>query len=289
MISPGQNGTCNSAGQNSTANGAAAPAEQGRILVPAPDSTVNPDELSELARELAAAFGETVNFYRKHYKLSTEEAVQRAAEDSPENIDRILNTPPSETSWSDLDTLAQKDAGLALKRWEQIKQAARDEIRSGHRAARAVEDGGGPWERARFAAVRTQLMEAWKPANATEQLLVDQLAQWQVLLWRWQEALTTWTTCATFAPRRAKKGERYETMRVWESDALEGAARKAELLHRLYLRTLKALQDLRRPLPHVSVRHAEQANAGLIRISVDNLLLPTGSSEQMNKAEIKAR
>jgi hypothetical protein len=286
MISPGQNGTCNGAGQNSTANGTAAPAEQGRILVPAPDSTVNPDELSELARELAAAFGETVNFYRKHYKLSTEEAVQRAAEDSPESIDRILNAPPSETSWSDLDTLAQKDAGLALKRWEQIKQAARDEIHSGYRASRAVEDGGGPWERARFAAVRTQLMEAWKPANAMEQLLVEQLAQWQVLLWRWQEALSTWTTCATFAPRRAKKGERYETMRLSESDALESEAAKVERLQGLFLRTLKALQDQRRPSPSVAVRHAEQVNIGPVRISVDDLSLPFHNSEVTTSSTI---
>jgi hypothetical protein len=279
MISPGQNGTCKGAGQNSTTNGVAAPAEQGRILVLAPDSTVNPDELSELARELAAAFGETVNFYRKHYKLSTEEAVQRAAEDSPESIDRILNAPPSETSWSDLDTLAQKDERLALEHWEQIKQAARDEIHSGYRAARAVEDGGGPWERARFAAVRAKLMEDWQPRNMTEQLLVDQLAQWQVLLWRWQEALTTWTTCATFAPRRAKKGERYETMRQNESEALESAAEKVERLQSLFLRTLKALQDQQRPRPPVAVRHIEQVTIGPVRISIDNLFLPTGSSE----------
>ena len=66
---------------------------------------------------------------------------------------------------------------LALRRWEEIKQAARDEIRSGYRASRAVEDGGGPWERARFAAVRTELMETFRPRNGVEQMLVDQLAQ----------------------------------------------------------------------------------------------------------------
>jgi hypothetical protein len=68
-------------------------------------------------------------------------------------------------------------------------------------------------------------------------------------------------------------------MRLSESEALEGAARKVELLQRLYLRTLKALQDQRRPRPAVAVRHAEQVNVSPIRISADNLALPSHSSE----------
>jgi hypothetical protein len=87
--------------------------------------------------------------------------------------------------------------------------------------------------------VRAELTEAWQPSNTIEQHLVDQLAQFQVLLWQWQEALSTWTTHATLAHQQAKKGKRYETMRLSESGALEGAARKVDLLHRLYLRTLK--------------------------------------------------
>jgi hypothetical protein len=34
-------------------------------------------------------------------------------------------------------------------------------------------------------------MNEWQPCNAVGQQLVDQLAQWQVLLWRWQEAMTS--------------------------------------------------------------------------------------------------
>jgi hypothetical protein len=256
---------------NGTSNGAASTAGRSRVLVPAPDSSVNPAELNDLARELAAAFGNMVNSYREHCNLSAEEAAKRAAQTSDEDIDHILNGSPHAVSWFDLDALARKDESLALERWQQIKKAARDEIRSGYRAARAVEDGEGPWERARFLAVRAELMEDWRPRNTMEQLLVDQLAQWQVLLWRWQEALSTWTACSTCGPRRAKKGEPYEAIRLSESEALERAAEKVERLHRLYLRTLKALQDQRRPRPPVAVRHAEQVNVGPVRISVDNL------------------
>ena len=260
-----------SSGQNGTSNGAASAAGRGRVLVPAPDSSVNPVELNDLARELAAAFGSMVNSYREHYKLSPEEAAKRAAQTSSEDIDHILNAPPNEVSWRDLDALAWKNEGLALGRWQQIKEAARNEIRSGNRAARAVEDSGGPWERARFAAVRAELMEDLRPRNATEQLLVDQLAQWQVLLWRWQEVMSAWTNCATCDTRRAKKGEPYETMRLSEAEALERATEKVERLHRLYLRTLKALQDQRRPCPPVAVRHAEQVNVDMLQINVANL------------------
>jgi hypothetical protein len=238
-------------------------------------------EGNELARELAMAFGNMVKLYREQYKLSAEDAVNRVAQHPPESINRILNSPLAETTWVDLDALAQKDESLALQRWDQIKRAACDELRSGYRAARTVEEDGGPWERARFAAVRGKLMEDWRPRNATEQLLVEQLAQWQLLLWRWQEALSTWTTHATFAPRKAKKGERYETMRLSESEALERAAAMVERVHALYLRTLKALQDQRRPNPTVTIRHAEQVNVVPIKVGVDNLELNSFNYEAL--------
>jgi hypothetical protein len=68
-------------------------------------------------------------------------------------------------------------------------------------------------------------------------------------------------------------------MRLSEAEALERAAEKVERLHRLYLRTLKALQDQRRPRPPVAVRQAEQVNVGSLRISVDSLSLPSHRCE----------
>jgi hypothetical protein len=227
------------------------------------------DEGGALAGEMAAAFGRMVQHYREWYALAPEEARAKARESPPEYLDRVLTGPPDQVSWFDLETIAEQDPAQALRRWEEVKQAAREEVRNGHRAARAIEDGGGgPWERALFSAVRAELAEAWGPRNAVERLLVDQLAQWQVLLWRWQEALTAWTTCATYRPRRAKKGEPYEAMRISEAEALEGAAGMVERIHRLYLRTLKALQELRRVRPPVVVRRAGQVNIGQQQVNV---------------------
>jgi hypothetical protein len=104
---------------------------------------------------------------------------------------------------------------------------------------------------------------------------VDQLAQWQVLLWRWQEAMTRWTNCSAFELREETKGKPYESRRLSEAEALERATEKVERIHRLYLRTLKALQDQRRPCPPVAVRHAEQVNIGPVRISAADIGLPS--------------
>jgi hypothetical protein len=118
-------------------------------------------EMNELARELAGAFGDLLNSYREQAKLTVEEAAKRPSLSVPDDMDRILNCSPDGVSWLDLFALGEKDAGLALERWEQIKEAARKEIRTGYRAARAIEDSGGPMERARFLAVRAELMEDW--------------------------------------------------------------------------------------------------------------------------------
>lgn len=239
-------------------------------------------EMNELARELAAAFADKLKSYREHAKLTAEEAAKRIAEDAAEGIDRILGEPPEATTWDELDALAQKDAGLALERWQQIKEAARNEIRSGYRSARVVEDAGSPLERARFLEVRAELIEDWQPRNAVEQQLIDQLVQWQVLLWRWQEALSNWTNMASIAPQQAKKCKPYETMRLTEAEALERAMKKVERLHGLYLRTLRALESQRRLRPSVAERHTEQGNVGPIRIRLNAARGQYASTESAN-------
>ena len=85
-------------------------------LAPGAERSTAATELGELARELARGFGERVESYRKYCNLSPQEARQRAAENSPECIERILHSPPDEVNWCDLDALARKDEGLALER-----------------------------------------------------------------------------------------------------------------------------------------------------------------------------
>src|SRR5262249_6531162 len=137
--------------------------------------------------------GRLVESY-KNDGLSEQDARARAAASSPVYDDLALHGPPDQVTWLMLERLTRRDPALALERWEEVKQAAREELRSGASAGRAVvESGQSCWQRARFLAARAELTEAWRPRNAVEQNLVDQMAQAQVLLWRWQEALRDWS------------------------------------------------------------------------------------------------
>ena len=148
-------------------------------VTPPPLSPLPPaDDGGDLARELAAAFGHLVEQYRRYYGLSPQEAAARAGQDHPDDDERSLTCPPDEVSWFALDGIAQRDPEAARRRWEEVKEAARGELRSGHRSARALEGyDGSCWQRAQFLAVRAELTEAWRPRDGQEQQLVDQLAQ----------------------------------------------------------------------------------------------------------------
>jgi len=121
----------------------------------------SPDEARELAAEVARTFREALTYYRDHYKLTAEEARARAAECPDHCVEHALTVPPDEVSWSDLDAIAHRDHAQALVRWEQVKEAARGDLRCGLRAARALEGFEGRlWDRAGFLAVRSELITA---------------------------------------------------------------------------------------------------------------------------------
>src|SRR5262249_36572711 len=97
--------------------------------------------------------------------------------------------------------------------------------------------------------------------------LLDQLAQFHTLLERWQELLVARTRLGVARTLVGVAGqyptgagtERYEPPRVSDVQATAEAAGMVERLHRLYLRTLRALHDQRRLGP-VIVRRAGQVN-----------------------------
>jgi hypothetical protein len=88
-----------------------------------------------------------------------------------------------------LGALGSTDPEAATRRWDEIKGAAMDELRSGHRAAKAVQEGlDGPWQLAQFLAIRSSLIEEWQPRGGTELLLIDTLAQSFTQQHRWLAA-----------------------------------------------------------------------------------------------------
>jgi hypothetical protein len=225
-------------------------------------------EAPELAAELVTAFGRLVEGYREALQLSPAESTDRAAGDTARRLDRIRQVPPSRVSWLDLDVLARHDPAEARDRWEAVKRAARDEIRSGHRTARLLEGVESDcWQRARFLAVRAELVGAWQPRDGLELQLLDQMALFQALLWQWQETATALAALGASCTRRERRARPYEPPRVSDAAALQQAAGMVEQCQRLYLRALRALHDLRRGRP-VVVHRARQVNVGAQQVNL---------------------
>ncbi|HEY1378081.1 MAG TPA: hypothetical protein VGF55_14870 [Gemmataceae bacterium] len=223
--------------------------------------TRSADEARELARLIAGAFAETVGFYRDYYKLSAEGAIDRAEEDSVAAVEHALRGPPDQVNWINLDQVARHDPDAALRRWKEIKAAARGELRTGHRSAETV--NGLPrmlWADARYFAVRAELVETLQPRDAAELLLVDQMAAYQTQLWGWQARLTGYASVAELGCREAiRKGQSGEPPRAMYVEAMEQSARMVDLFQKLFHRSLTAFRAQRRQA-QVVIRRASQVN-----------------------------
>jgi hypothetical protein len=219
---------------------------------------------------MAAAYRGMVNFYRQEMKLSLEEADARAREPMPtERRVQLLASPQDQISWYALNSLAEHDPDAAWAVWERLKRDAQAELASGHRAAQALESNAGPWERAQFLAVRASLMEQWQPQSGIEQVLIDTLAQAQMMYMVWVELLHQRTMCeATRERTQIERDRTWEPPRLNYAEAIEEAATMVDRWNRLFLRTLRQLRDLRRYTPSVVVGNVGQLNIAQQQMNV---------------------
>ncbi len=189
----------------------------------------------------------------------------KAEEGSDGYTASILKGPADQVSWHGLGHLARNDPETASRRWEEVKAQALLELRSGHRAAKAMEGyGSNAWTRAQLLAVCRDLTEGWQPCNGIERQLVDMMAQAQTAQLYWLDLFTL--RCASQSVKREEG--RWAAVTVEDARALEQAAGMVERFQAMFLRTLKALQDLRRQTPGVVVQNAGQVNVGQQQVNV---------------------
>jgi hypothetical protein len=235
----------------------------------------SPEE-SVLAYRLAQAYRDAIAVYQRDAETdaAAAAALDRAA--SHGAAQRVLTAPPDDVSWRELGQAMEQDPAAAQPAWARLQALATDELASGHRAARALGETT-PMERARFLALLASYREAWVPQGGVEESLIASMAQaymaYEFWLARVQEAATQEAAVQT---ERLRASGYWRCPPVDLAAALEQAASMAERFHRMYLRSVRALRDLRRYGPTVIVQNASQVNIGEQQVNVADKQLNVG-------------
>jgi len=240
-------------------------------------------EVGVLAREAAAAFQRMVEGHKLYYKCSVQEALAKTEELQSSQVNDPANQPADQMTWFDLHQLGERNPELALQCWQGIRKQALDELQSGHRSAKAMEVCGENhcWDRAQFLAIRDDLAAALQPRNGIEWQLIDAMAQAQTAIFSWMNAMTIYTSLDSFRQKTDIREQRkWKPIRISESQAIEQAGAMCDRFNRIFLRTLRAFQDLRRYAPTVIVQNAGQVNVGQQQLCQPAPLPPPAGGRQ---------
>lgn len=229
-------------------------------LTTAPTALATASEATPLARELGRARERVTAHLRAKYGLDASAALERVeAMVEAEAANGPPSVPNELLTWWNLDTLAQSDPARAADHWNEVREAARAELATGHRAALAVEtDSANCWQRARFLALRDELTAEWSPATGFERVLIDNLAQALTVQEHWLRRMMMLDALENADDEPVG----LQSPRVAMATAIEQAANMVDRFHRIAMRTLRQLRDLRRYSAQVIVKKAGQVNVG---------------------------
>lgn len=222
-------------------------------------------EIRVLANRLAESYADSLKVYVREYKLTLEEAIAKQEDRSQEYLERLWETPSEQVHWFTLNDLQGRAPELAIQKWQQVKEDAREDLASGHYSFARILDHS-PYEKAIYLAVRDAFSEQWKPQNAGEQILVDTLAQLYCQYLNWLHRLDVRTNLD-----RDLEDSNIQRTGKWKPsfdshgttpEWIETTSNMVERFHRLFLRTLRALRDLRRWNVNVVIPNAGQVNIG---------------------------
>jgi hypothetical protein len=211
-----------------------------------PEAPPGAGEVHWLACQLVDAFQNRVNRFKHEQGLSTPEAVAKAENPcaGPRALTIMLRAP-EQVTWGELEEIGPE---RAARLFGEIKQAARDELRDGCRAGGALMGPDAvPYQLARFLAIRAELADGWQPRNGVERQIIDQMAQAQAWSYHWQEQLAHHS--------------------ITGLDLIEQLGAMVDRFNRVFLRLLRALQDLRR---QSSAHERPSRRAGACRQATSN-------------------
>lgn len=216
-----------------------------------------------LGRKLAQVYEENITEYARLLR-ETPEAVIRQGDlwRYSCTAEELRVMPPERVSWGALEAVGRDDPAASSQKWEQIQDDAKERIRTGLIGVKAVGDRS-PSERAEYLELYAELSREWQPRNGIERNLLDHMTQAYLQFLRWQQIMLYWTTAEDWERR---KQEDPALPRVSEVQAVEQAGVMADRFHRIYLRTLRALLNMRR-VP-IIVQNAGQVNVGQQQVNI---------------------
>lgn len=254
------------------------------VYAPAPPPVSN-EERQALWQQLLANQRRRALSYWEHYQKSpaqmhneraegwTEEDERRLVE---QRMERILSTSYRDLQWSDFAELSHlADEGVTWGEWTEqsydlwtsLKEHARTELESGHRAADPLESfNSTPMDRARFLVLRESFAKQWQPRGGVEMILIDQMAQAHTMWERWMKNASLrqsmqWTGDQKLVFERSVWAGPPQT----EAEATKAAGDDADRWHRVFVRALRQLRDLRRYNVNIT---ANQVNIAQQQVNV---------------------
>jgi hypothetical protein len=252
------------------------------VTTPAP-AGIEPAEIAGLATLLAHAYVRVVDTYYQEWQLPLPEAAKRARAPITEEMALTALDYKHVSFWS-IGRLAEKEPEAALRLWAEIKRLAAEEWQSGQRAAAVLGLENEPWQRAQFLMIRQGFINEWQPTGDVERALLEMLAQaffsWQL----WLERITMWVEMENIQTGNRRGNRPEHTGLVTTFEAIEQATTMADRFNRLFLRTLRALRDLRRYTPVVTINNPQQVNVGTQQVNVSSAAIETHTGANQRQA-----
>jgi hypothetical protein len=216
----------------------------------------------QLAREVVRALADELARYQNP-KTRTAEQVDPTERAPDWLLENCRTKSPEDVTFEDIERLAKIDNSEAQARWEAVKAQARDDLERGFLAARALEFmGGSAWERACFLAIRQALQRAWGPRNECEIMLLDEMAQYEMVRRKWLGVVSMRSHEPQTLIRQVRQGgDKSEDKRSLDAaEQTTEAARMVERMQRLYQSTLRTLVSLRRGKAPTIFQRSGQVN-----------------------------
>jgi hypothetical protein len=242
------------------------------------------------AEMLARRFDEACRKRVQHQRTRARtRAVQENSEDPyPDepllgSTEIMVQTPPDQLTWGQLEGHARIEPEAVAAMWQELRSKARMDLAAGGRMVEAL-GKDTPWERARLLAIRDAFIEEWQPRCGMELALVEQAAYAHFGWLEWQRRANRLGFEADAMERPMERvlaqamEEGLQGRRVvgdyglWRFEAArrtEGeAAQMADRFQRMFMRAVRALRDLRRYAPQITIHNRGQVNIGEQQVNV---------------------